>query len=268
MCFRFSHRVHAVVSSLVLMACVSRADAAGGLILIEAPPQDSYSLSVGPGIAGYPRRAGSGRVKVLGVPGIDFYASSGIFASTDIGVGWNGSRTQDTAFGVRLWPVFGRSGASENQLGLTNFGTRLGKGAFLNYAPWPFLILQSGVLAGSGRTGKGVQFETGATVGAPVGDRLLLGVTAGTTWSNAAYTRSYYGVTPRESARGVLPVYSPGAGLSDGYLQLSGEARLANRWKLSGEWIEARLVGDSGRSPVVRARFQPTFSLTLWYEIK
>ena len=41
-----------------------------------------------------------------------------------------------------------------------------------------------------------------------------------------------------------------------------------DRWRLSGEVIGARLIGDAGASPIVRSRTQSMFSLTLWYRFK
>jgi outer membrane protein len=257
----------ALTAALLLSAFAGRADALGGLILIDKPPQD-YSLSIGPGAAGYPESPGSSHTRVVPIPGVDFYWSLGAFASTDIGLGWNFSRREDLQFGVRLWPVFGRDDERSHQLGLPDVGTRLGKGLFLNYAPLPFLVLQSSVLAGSAYEGDGVQVEAGATVGASIGERALLGVTLGASWANSAYLRTYCGVTPAESVAGGLPVYAPGAGWSDVNLQLVGEMRIGERWKLSGQLVGARLVGDAGRSPVTQSRNQTTFSLTLWYQLK
>ncbi len=254
--------------ALALTAIVFRAQALGGIILIDAPPAQDYTLAIGPGVAGYPETPGSNRTRVVPVPGLDFYSSLGGFASTDIGLGWNFSRRADVQFGVRLWPVFGRDDDRSRQRGLSDVGTRLGKGLFLNYAPWEFLILQSSVLAGSGYHGDGVQMEGGATLGARIGTATLLGFTLGGTWANRAHVQSYYGVTPEESAAGGLPAYAPGAGWSDVNVQLNGEMKINERWKLSGQLLGARLLGDESRSPVTESRHQGTFSLTLWYQLK
>ena len=261
----------ALTAAFLLSVFVGRVEAFSGLILIDKPPAEGYSLAIGPSVAGYPASPGSSRTKVVPIPGVDFYWSLGAFASTDIGLGWNFSRREDLQFGVRLWPVFGRDDEYLRKFGLSNLGTRLGKGLFLNYAPLQFLILQSSVLAGSAYKGDGMQVEGGATVGAPIGDRALLGVTLGGTWANSAYLRSYYGnygVTPAEPSMGGLSVYTPGAGWSDVNLQLVGETRITEHWKLSGQLVQARLVGETGRSPVAQSRNQTTFSLTLWYQLK
>ena len=177
------------------------AHALGGLILIDAPPKDGYTLAIGPALAGYPEAPGSDRTKVLPLVGVDFRSPSGGFVSTEIGAGWNFSKRDDLQFGARLWPVFGRNDDRSRARGLDDIGTRLGVGLFLNYEPWEFLVLQSNLFAGSGSDRNGAQFEAGATIGAPLGDAVLLGLTLGTTWANGAYVRSYYGVTPAAVGR-------------------------------------------------------------------
>lgn len=258
--------VHAIL--VLSLGWSSVAHAFGNLILIDSPPTHEYSLSIGPGLTGYQPYPGAKGLKVIPVPGLDLYFPNGAFASTDNGVGWNFATREDLQFGVRLLPIFGRKGKTSRELGLADVRARVGTDAFFTYAPWQFLILQSDVLAGSGKHRDGVQAELGATLGAPIGERALVGMTAGTTWSNRSYMQSYFGVTPHAAARNGLAVYSPASGWSDASLRLSGELQLDERWRLSGEVIGARLIGDAGASPIVRSRTQSMFSLTLWYRFK
>jgi len=258
----------ALLGAAALLAARPAA-AENGLLLIDAPPAEGYSLSAGPALLGYPSAPGSGRTETLLIPGVDFYSSLGFFASTEMGLGWNFSRRQDLQYGLRLWPVTGRDDDDDARLGrLDRFGTRLGRGVFLNYAPWEFLTLQSSVLAGSGRNGSGVQAEVGATVGARLGQASLVGLTLGTTWANRAHRRDYFGVTPQESQASGLPAWSPGAGWQDVSLALSGEIPINDRWKLSGQVSSTRLLGDAADSPVSPSRYDTNFSLTLWYRFK
>ncbi len=259
---------HRLLLVLFLFGPNLDAHALGGLIPIGAPPKEGFTLATGPALAGYPEAPGSDRTKTLPLVGVDFQSASGAFVSTEIGAGWNFSKREDLQFGARLWPVFGRNDDRSRARGLDDIGNRLGVGLFLNYEPWEFLVLQSSLLAGSGSDRDGAQFEAGATIGAPLGDAVLLGLTLGTTWANGAYMRSYFGVTPAASAASGLPVFTPGAGRSDVNTSLNAEVRIDPRWKLSGQWLVARLIGDAGRSPVTLSRTQNTFSLTLWYQLK
>lgn len=98
---------------------------------------------------------------------------------------------------------------------------------------------------------------------------MLHGLTLGTTWSNGAYVRSYYGVmTPAESVASSLPAFTPGAGQNDVNASLNAVVRIDQRWRLSGQWLVARLIGAPGPSPVTLSRTQNTFLLTLWYQLR
>lgn len=244
------------------------AHAAGDLILIDTPPTESYSLSVGPSAIGYPDAPGSGHVTVKAVPGLDFYSSWGLFASTDTGLGVNFSKLDDVQYGLRLWPVLGRDGERARQRGLQDIGARLGKSAFLNYSPWEFLILQSSVLAGSGYKGDGVELEGGVTVGAPLGSSTLAGLTLGTTWANGAHMRTYYGVDAAQAAESGLPFFEPPSGWKDVNLAITAETKISESWKLSGQLIGARLINAARASPVTDSRYETAFSMTLWYRLK
>ncbi|MGJ7582848.1 MipA/OmpV family protein [Variovorax sp. RHLX14] len=259
---------HRRLFALALLLTALKAHALGGLILIDSPPKEGSTLAIGPTLAGYPEAPGSDRTKFLPLIGVDFKSATGGFISTDIGAGWNFSKLEELQFGARLWPVFGRTDDRSRARGLNDLGNRLGLGLFLNYEPWQFLVLQSSLLTGSGSKGNGTQFETGATLGAPLGDSVLLGLTLGTTWSNGAYLHSYFGVAPSESGRGSLPVFAPSAGRSDVNVSLNAEVRIAPRWKLTGQWLSARLIGDASLSPVTTSRIQNTFSVTLWYQLR
>jgi MipA family protein len=263
-----SHVIFASTFAVAACAASSSAIAAGNLILIDKPPAESYTLAIGPSLIGYPEAPGSSRTKVEAIPGIDFYSSWGLFASTDIGLGWNFSNRGDLQYGVRLWPVFGRDDDRSRERGLRDIGTRLGKGLFLNYAPWEFLTLQTGVMGGSGSRGDGIQAEAGATIGAPIGSSTLVGLTLGATWANAPYMRTYYGVSAEESAAGGLPTFQPRSGWMDVNLALVGETKINDRWKISGQVLGARLTRDARNSPVTDSRVQTSFSLTLWYQLK
>lgn len=264
-----AHRAVAFLLAISAGAFVSApAVAAGGLILIDAPPESGYTFLAGPNLLAYTPESGSSKLKTLVIPGIDFYSSWGGFASTDIGLGWNFSHRKDLQFGLRLWPQVGRDDDDPHLRGLDDIGTRLGKGLFANYAPWEFLTLQSSLLYGSGRSGDGLKAEAGATVGARLGASAVLGVSLGATWANRAHREGYYGITARESVASGLPEWSVGAGWQDVNLAVSGVWTLNDRWSLSGQVLTAHLLGDAARSPVTESRNPTNVSLTLWYRFK
>ncbi len=88
----------------VLLLCPSGAAfAAGGTIFIDPPPEQAYTLSLGPTLWMFPSYPGGRARQSVLFPGIDFYAANGLFASTDNGIGWNLSTRNDLQAGLRLW---------------------------------------------------------------------------------------------------------------------------------------------------------------------
>jgi outer membrane scaffolding protein for murein synthesis (MipA/OmpV family) len=245
----------------VLAGFSSPAAAWGNLLLLERPPSER-TLAFGASAWQLPRFPGASTRSTLLLPGVDYYSPQGLFVSTDSGVGWNTSSRADLQAGVRVWPQFGRPRA-DTPAGLTPIGTRLQAEAFLNYSPLPVLLLQSGLLRGSGRNGRGQQFELGATSGLPLGEDLL-GIGMSATFANSAFRQSYFGVSADESAASGLPMWSAGGGWHDISVTFSAEHRLGAGWRLSGQWVMARLIGPAARSPLTASARQTGGTLTLW----
>ncbi len=242
--------------------------AMGGLLLMDPVPKDTAKLAVGASGWWLPRDPGAGRQRLWLLPGIDYYAPSGLFVSTDIGVGWNASPRDDIQAGVRLAPHFGRSHKDALAAGdaSTAIGTRLERGAFFNFAPNDALLLQSGLRMGSGRHGGGLLLEFGATSGLPLPNGELIGLTAGASWANGDYRSSYFGV-PSNAAGG----RRAGTTLSDGWQDLqfaiSHEHRFSPLWRLDTQLLAARLVAATARSPLTRSREQRILSISLWRDL-
>ena len=95
-----------------LAACLGFAPLAahawGSLLLIDAPPAIS-TLAVGPSLWTLPAYPGAQHERPRLIPGIDYYAASGFFASSDSAVGWNFAPREKVQAGLRLWPHTGRS---------------------------------------------------------------------------------------------------------------------------------------------------------------
>ncbi len=79
-----------------------------------------------------------------------------------------------------------------------------------------------------------------------VGPRLL--------WSNARYQRAFFGVGAAEAPIAGLPAYRPGSGFHAAALQGAFHTRLSGNFGLFGQARAERLIGDAGRSPLVRTR--------------
>ncbi|PTQ13280.1 structural protein MipA [Sphingomonas oleivorans] len=99
-------------------------------------------------------------------------------------------------------------------------------------------------------------------------DRFSLSVDAQTTYGDKKYTRTYFGVTPADSAASGLAAYRPGASLRDVGVGGTLGYRFDDHWGLLGRLSYTLLVGDAADSPVVRdagSRHQGQAGLALSY---
>lgn len=248
--------------ALALASAGGSALAAGNLLLLDPPPERD-SFAVGGSLWNLPTYPGSRRRDRFVLPAIDWYAHNGMFVSTDNGVGWNLSRSKDWQAGFRLWPQFGRS-RQDGPPGVSSIGWRVQPQAFANLMLGEVALLQSGVLYGAGRDRNGLQVELGITSGIPLGDSLI-GVGLSTTWANAAYRDSYFGVSAADAQASGLTAFAAGAGMLDTALTLSGEHRFNAQWRISGQLVLSRFSATVARSPLVQERREQQGQLTLWY---
>ena len=262
--------VSSLLSAGLGLALALPAQAAGSLLLLDAPPE-ATTWSGGLSVRGWPRAPGSSRQRDGLLPAIDYENPNGIFAATDTGLGWNlapklldGAAAKDWQFGARIWPQAGRP-RRESPPGVESLSTRVITEAFANVQALPVLLLQSGLSWGSGRHHDGAQLEIGATSGIPLGQDLLA-ISLAATYANAAHLRGSFGVRPAEASNSGLPEWRPGSGWQDWSVALSGEHKFASDWSVSGQWLHARLIGQAGNSPLTHNRNQPSFILSLWHQ--
>jgi MipA family protein len=84
------------------------------------------------------------------------------------------------------------------------------------------------------------------------GDRYVFSIGPRALFSDGRYQRAYFGVTPAASLESGLPTYRPHGGLYGVALASGVSYRLSGPWGLFGFARYERLVGDAGKSPIVR----------------
>lgn len=105
--------------------------------------------------------------------------------------------------------------------------------------------------------------------GTPLSKRTFVGLTLAADYTGGGYARTYYGVTPAQSARSGFPTYTLGAGFNSvsagliGAYSLSGDLRRG--WAVFAAGNYWRLVGETARSPVVRDTSQLIGALGVAY---
>lgn len=251
---------------MVFVACAVHAE--GGLLLVDAPPLDQAHLSYGGAAFAYPSYPGSASLSVLPIPAFEWTHPSGIFVSTDIGVGWNLSPWRNVQFGARLWPDLARRSSDGARLrGLRDIPLRVERTLFANWEPVPFAQLQSSLRTGLGPDARGTMLELGASIGAPVTSTVLLGLTAGVSRANTAWRQAFFGILPDQTQASGLPVFYAGAGWQDFQTAVGGEWQITHDWRLDVRLENWRLLGAAAASPLTESRWQHGLVLNLWHDL-
>ncbi len=258
-------------------AAVLQASADSGLLLLDAPPSRA-TLAVGVSAYQIPRYPGAHNDRQFVLPAVEWLGASGLFASTNLGLGWNLSDRKDVQWGVRLWPQLARrQGDGARLQGLSEIPARLERSLFANWEPVEFAVVQSAVNTGLGPDTRGILAEAGVTLGAPLGSQVLAGVTIGTSYANGPYRQGLFGVTPAQAAGAGnaaipgLPVmrqpYALGGGWQNTQAIVSAEWTMAPAWRLDLHWERQRLLGAAAQSPLIDTRWQSSLLLTLWHDL-
>jgi outer membrane protein len=163
----------------------------------------------------------------------------------------DGRPKQGWSFGPSFRYLSSRDSADHAQLtGLDDIDTAFEIGGKIAYTwgMWrPSLALRHGFGGHDGIVGEAqieaVFFPTAQT-------ELAIGPRA--SFASAEYMRTYFGVTPAESAASGLAAYDPGAGLKGLGFEVTGRYRFNPEWALASSLAYERLIGDAGDSPIVQ----------------
>lgn len=141
---------------------------------------------------------------------------------------------------------------------------RIEWGGFINLRWSPQWRLTQTLLSGAGRQRRGGQWSLDLHYTLPaLADHHSLAWSMGASWANAAFQRSFYGVTEAESLRGSNPAYRPGSGWNELRTQLRWNWSLSPQWVLSSAVQASRLYGEAARSPLVERAGGASFSSAL-----
>lgn len=97
---------------------------------------------------------------------------------------------------------------------------------------------------------RGAQADVRFSVGVFQSGRFGAGLFTQATWANAKSTRSYYAVTPQQSAASGLRTYDAGSGLLFASYGFLWSVDLAQDWAVVGSVERRHLTGDARRSPL------------------
>ncbi len=208
----------------------------------------------------------SSRASVSVMPAVEYQWANGWFAGTNRGVGYNFSKDPALQYGLGLGLDFGRKESTTGPLsGMGSIGSQVEYGAFLNYAPDRNWRLNSVLRYGAGSTGQGVMANLGASYTMHIAPQWRLEWGVATTWANAQYMQSYYGVSAAQSLSSGHAVYSPGAGISDVSTSLNLSYQATPRVSVTGGLKATSLVGSARTSPTVSSPRSVSGSVSVGY---
>lgn len=219
----------------------------------ETGDQDrDLRIRAGAGAEWRPTYPGSARSEVAPLPSFSIARGGKPFAFDTPDDGF--SPTLLTAGPVRLGPtaalVAGRD-AGEAGVGIPKVGRTVEVGAFGAIELADSVRLRAMVRKGIGGH-KGVTASVGFDQIWRRGDDYVVSVGPRILWSDSRYQRAFFGVTAVDAPIAGLPVTRPGSGIHAAALQSAFHAKIGGQFGLFGQARAERLVGDAGRSPLVR----------------
>ncbi|TFV92770.1 MipA/OmpV family protein [Oxalobacteraceae bacterium OM1] len=271
---------HAAAAFAVLCAAANAQAETPGLRMM---PDGSRDLYVGAGIASAPKTAGAADRETRGALLLQMQWSSGIFLS-GLTLGMHLSDSPTVEAGPLLTIESGRSASGSQTLtgiggidgtaagstligGLqpartvmvqryTEIQARPEAGGFFHYNFDRSLRVMTTALYGGGNDRNGLVLTATLQKALPaMPAHHHVAVSAGASWANGPYLRSWFGTAPVTQPDGRMTVgYAPSAGLRDVQAALNWNWELGSMWLLSSQVAVTRLMDDAARSPLTDRR--------------
>lgn len=261
--FRFSAK-NTLTSALTVNWLIIMASIAGatmGAVSARAADQDDttstedataskWSVVVGAGGGYAPDYEGSDDYEIQPIPFVSIVYDDFVFINgTSLGLNLLNYE------GFKAGPIarygFGRDEDDNNALdGLGDVDDSIELGGFVNYeiGIWSagLTVVQD---VGGGHEGLVAEASTG--ISAPLADNLKSSLEGSATWASSDYMETYFGISPRQSARSGLQRYEADAGFKDVAVTLGLDYMFTESLGLSGRAQYKRLLGDAADSPIV-----------------
>lgn len=239
--------------------------------LAEGRGAGDWNVTLGLGVAAEPAYPGARAERAAPIP-LAFISYRNLIFLGPFGLGVNLIHwtSADGRSGFRAGPVIGYRGGRDEDVdahlaGLGNIEPSVTAGAFAAWRRGPFELAGT-VRQAITRTSNGlfglVQLDY-RTALIPRQLDFLIGPDL--EFANAEFDRTWFGVSPGQSAQSGLPVFTPGAGLVDAGLQASLTYHYSPHVLVRAFTDLKVLTGDDANSPIVQRKFQAVAGLGLAY---
>ena len=260
-----------ILSALPLAFLAPVAAVAGGPAVTAVDPQP---------VVVQERAASSAGLSVTVTGGVavqpDYFGASSYTAAPSFGFGINrlkfggfGFGSDDpsyrkTGFGFRgsFRYIKNRTSRDNFELrGLNDIRTALELGAGVGYTTDYFTAfgdLRYGVLGHHSFVG-----ELGADAILRPADKVTLTLGPRIDLGSSRFNKTYFGITPAESAASGLAAYRPGGGVYGAGLQFGATYQISENWGVTGTASYTRLVNDAADSPIVQQGKKNQFGVSV-----
>ncbi|WP_420138261.1 MipA/OmpV family protein [Sphingomonas sp.] len=220
-----------------------------------ASAQEQNHVILGAGVYVAPAFQGSKKSRVNLVPAIDV-KHGWLFANLRNGAGIAPINTEQFTVGVSAVLMQGYR-RKDVPSGVRRLSDGVGARAF---AKLRVADLATTIGVVNGVSGQTRGFIADATIAypIPVGARLTLTPSVGTTWVNRKYNSRYFGIDAGEATASGLRQFRPGSGFKDVSGFLTASHQLTERLMVSATGSAVMLVGDAQRSPLIDHKTRPT----------
>lgn len=231
------------------------------------PKKEGWNFEVGGGVAYGTAYEGSDKYTVIPIPHVSVDYEDGLFfASPFDGIGSYPIRGDDYKVGASVGFAFGRS-EDDDKKNLRGMGdidmspTANLMGEYDIFGP----VKISGKLS-RGNDDYGMTAEADIGTMFPVADDLMIMGKVGTKWADEDNMKTYFGVSPTQSARSGYARYTPEAGFKSVGVTVGAFYNISESWDamlmVNGDY----LIGDAAESPLVKQEFQPMTMMSVSYK--
>lgn len=225
----------------------------------------SWDITLGAGVAVAPKYEGARDFRVLPMPAIGITWRDRVFLNTENGLGFYALKSDAFTLGASVTYGWGRREKYDRRhlRGLGNVNAAVQGRMFASYTLDAFTLHTS--LGRDFGGSDGLVGTVGVTATLPVSQRFAMWADIAATWADDNHMKTFFGVTPTQSARSGLSRFKASAGFKRTDFAVGATWKFTDHWSLNATAGAGYLLGDAAHSPITRRRLQPFSALSLGY---